>query len=338
MDSPKIPLIDIAVNLTDPMFTGVYNGKQCHQSDILSVLSRAFDGGVRRIIITGGSLQDSEEALKLSGLSDKLYCTVGVHPTRCNEFERSPEEHLQKLLALIQKNAGKVEEEQRDPSVPQGQSEKVEEERRDPSVPQGQSEKVVAIGEFGLDYDRVQFCPVETQKKYFEFQFRLAEASKLPLFLHMRSSAPDFIEIIKRNRHRFSTGVVHSFTGSADEARQLIDLDLYIGINGCSLKTPEDLEMVRSIPSNRLMLETDAPWCDLRQSHAGWQHVKTKWALKDKSKFRMGECVKGRNEPAMVIQVLEVVAAIKKEDPSTLANQVFQNTMSVFFPNELEAK
>ena len=154
----------------------------------------------------------------------------------------------------------------------------------------------------------------------------------------MRSSAPDFIEIIKRNRHRFSTGVVHSFTGSADEARQLIDLDLYIGINGCSLKTPEDLEMVRSIPSNRLMLETDAPWCDLRQSHAGWQHVKTKWALKDKSKFRMGECVKGRNEPAMVIQVLEVVAAIKKEDPSTLANQVFQNTMSVFFPNELEAK
>ena len=72
------------------------------------------------------------------------------------------------------------------------------------------------------DYDRQNFCPAEVQKeyvlvlliftlRYFEKQFVLAEEFKLPLFLHMRSAAADFVEIVSRNRHRFSKGVVHSF-------------------------------------------------------------------------------------------------------------------------------
>jgi TatD DNase family protein len=63
---------------------------------------------------------------------------------------------------------------------------------------------VVAIGECGLDYDRVQFCPPDIQRQYFEKQFAIAEATRLPLFLHMRAAADDFIDIMSHNQHRLS--------------------------------------------------------------------------------------------------------------------------------------
>jgi TatD DNase family protein len=116
------------------------------------------------------------------------------------------------------------------------------------------------IGEFGLDYERTQFCPVDVQKKFFEFQFTLAEESKLPLFLHLRGPATEFLDILKRNREKFSEGVVHSFDGSLDALKEIVSMGLYIGINGCSLKSQENLEVVKQIPRDKLMIETDAPW------------------------------------------------------------------------------
>jgi TatD DNase family protein len=106
------------------------------------------------------------------------------------------------------------------------------------------------------------------------------------MYLHSRSTKGDFPRIVRENRHKFSTGVVHSFTGDLEELRDLLDMGLYIGINGCSLKTEENLEMVKHIPLDRLMLETDCPYCDIRNSHASSKYVKTPIPKVPKEKYK----------------------------------------------------
>lgn len=161
---------------------------------------------------------------------------MGCHPTRCAEFADEPEKYYTKLCTTIEKYG----------------------------------DKVVAIGECGLDYDRLKFCPADLQRTYFERQLDLVEKYKLPLFLHCRNSFDDFYDIIKRNSAKITNGgVVHSFDGTLDEARKFIDFGFYIGINGCSLKTEEQLNVVAEIPNEKILIETDCPWCAIRPSHSG---------------------------------------------------------------------
>jgi TatD DNase family protein len=194
----EVGLIDIGANLTDGMFSGYYHGKRSHENDLDVVLQRSSDVGVKCIIITAGTEKDTHEALDIIERHQNihLFTTIGVHPTRCNELDPEPQEYLQRLLELFQKNKSKI----------------------------------IAVGEFGLDYDRLQFCSKEVQIRNFQLQFQLVETTGLPLFLHMRNCCSDFLQIIRENRHRFRTGVVHSFTGTPEDAEEILKLDLYIGI------------------------------------------------------------------------------------------------------------
>ncbi|CAA6653744.1 unnamed protein product [Spirodela intermedia] len=304
MASSSLRMIDIAVNFTDGMFRGVYNGRQCHAADISNVLRRAWAAGVERIIVTGGSLEESKAALEIAEtdgccLPSLLYSRV--HPTRCQEFDESgdPEKHFQALASLAKEGVEKG--------------------------------KVVAIGECGLDYDRLHFCPAEVQRKYFGKQFKLAETFQLPMFLHMRAAVGDFCDILAQNKSKFSMGVAHSFTGTAEDRDRLLSFDgLFIGVNGCSLKTSDNLDVVRGIPIERIMIETDSPYCEIKNTHAGIHFVKSTWPSKKKEKYDDDSTVKGRNEPCLVRQVLEVVAGCKDIGD-------IDHSARVFFPHDLDS-
>ncbi|XP_047261855.1 deoxyribonuclease TATDN1-like, partial [Capsicum annuum] len=139
------------------------------------------------------------------------------------------------------------------------------------------------------------------KSRYFEKQFELAYTMKLPMFLHMRAAAQDFCDILQRNEDRFVAGVAHSFTGSAEDCDKLLSFsNIFIGVNGCSLKTAENLEVVKGIPVERMMIETDSPYCDIKNTHAGIGYVKSSWPSKKKDKHDQECLVKGRNEPCLV--------------------------------------
>lgn len=343
----EVAYFDAAANLTDDMYLGVYNGKKYHDPDISHVLERAAGEGIREILVTAGSLEQSRAAINLVNetrrgqLSQsrsgwpKLYATVGVHPTRCGEFfsgdnissmaaKSSAEAHLRALRELLLETAvaSKEATSETEPSV-------------------------VAIGECGLDYARTQFCEPEVQRRGLELQLQLAAECRLPLLLHNRESTADLVGILKRYHKRLCAGgLVHSFDGSPEDALSLLDLGFYIGLNGCSLKTEENLRVVRDcIPLDRLIIETDCPYCEIRPSHASYQFMcaqgediaRLGWSSGprfEKKKHRPGFGVRGRNEPCGIVQVCAVISKIRSLPMKEVAAAARSNARSLFFRSE----
>ncbi|GJQ11904.1 hypothetical protein GpartN1_g3695.t1 [Galdieria partita] len=304
MSSRMLPFIDVAANLTDPMFQGIYNQVERHVPDLSIVLDRAREAGVFRILVTAGSVDMAREAVELVKETPNLFTTVGIHPTRCDVFmdaqEVSNMQYVKNLIDIASSSKGKI----------------------------------VAVGECGLDYDRLTFCDKVRQHVGFEYHFLLAEQLKLPIIFHNRNTNGDFVKMVQKHRSRFKNGVVHSFTGNQDELKQLLDLDLYIGINGCSLKTDENLSVVQKIPLERLVLETDCPYCEIRKTHAGYHWIQSRWKTVSYKKYEPGSCVKGRTEPCHIRQVAEIVSKLHQVTIEQVAKEAFHNTMKIFFPEE----
>ena len=102
------------------------------------------------------------------------------------------------------------------------------------------------------------------------------------MYLHSRACEEDFLKIMRENRNKFENGCVHSYTGTKSEMLELVEMGLYIGLNGCSLKNKENVEFVKDIPIDRIMLETDAPYCEIKNNSVVKQYVKTNFPVKDK--------------------------------------------------------
>lgn len=212
----------------------------------MHVLGRARDINCLKMIVTGSDLSESEKAIELAEkYRGVLYATVGVHPCCAQKFTTHPTGPSSLLASLSQlarraKTAGRC----------------------------------VAFGEIGLDYDRLFLCPKDIQLQYFEAQLLLATELQLPLFLHSRAASEDFEGCLKKYLDRLpKRGVVHSFTGEVEEMRRLVALGFDIGVNGCSLKMDGNLDVVKEIPLDRIQLETDGPWCEMRPSHASAKYL-----------------------------------------------------------------
>ncbi|KAL0263354.1 hypothetical protein SLS55_002334 [Diplodia seriata] len=287
----RLRYIDIGINLGDPIFRGVYHGKQAHEDDFEGVMERALAAGCEKMMVTGSDLKESEHAVQIAREHPGLcYATVGVHPCSAKQFDEHPggPDALLAALTTLARDAAAAGH-------------------------------AVAFGEIGLDYDRLFLTPKEQQLKYFAAQLDVAVELQLPLFLHSRAAADDFERLLGERLPRLPRGgLVHSFTGTADEMRRVVALGLDVGVNGCSLKTEENVDVVRQIPLERLQIETDGPWCEMRPSHASAKFLKEAAAALPevpkavkKERWAKGCMVKGRNEPATIPLVAHVIARIK---------------------------
>lgn len=210
-------LIDIGVNLTNASFDDK------HQA----VLDRAYAAGVQQLVLTGTSVEDSEQALelcvKLDQSSQRLFSTAGIHPHSASDWNGDSAQRLRALLS---------------------------------------EPRVRAVGECGLDFNR-DFSPRPQQEKVLEAHLALAAELKLPVFLHERDANQRLLEILKDYRDHLTAAVVHCFTGERQALFSYLDLDLHIGVTGwiCDERRGTHLHpLVGEIPRGRLMLESDAPY------------------------------------------------------------------------------
>ncbi|KAJ3553288.1 hypothetical protein NP233_g12679 [Leucocoprinus birnbaumii] len=317
--------------------------------DLEEMKKRCQAAGVKSLIITGTSLRESRNAVKLAKEHD-FYATVGCHPTRSTDFDNhkdgGPEGYLHSLETLISSNLT------------------------------GRG-RVVALGELGLDYDRTHHAPIEVQKKYFRMQLSLAKKYHLPMFLHSRAAHHDFVQIL--TEEGFGTnggrdvggagGVVHSFTGTAEEAQDYFERVL-------AKNTPKYRSSTRNSSSmdhvrNRYALQpqfftpsfasphVDAPWCSCTSTHASKPYLNELPPnyrsvffppATQPERFVMGKPVKGRNEPTAVGGVAWVVYCLhrnareealargeqREEIPFwKIARKAYKNTIEVFKLQEL---
>jgi len=222
-----------------------------------AVLQRARAAGVTRMIVTGASREHSPKALELARKHPgELFATAGVHPHHAVEYTDECDSEMRALHA---------------------------------------HPEVVAVGECGLDYFR-DFSPRPAQRKAFERQLQIGVDTGKPLFLHQRDAHADFMAMMKNFEGRLGPAVVHCFTGSREELFDYLDQDWHVGITGwlCDERRGLHLrELVKHIPANRLMIETDAPYLLPR-------------TLKPMPKDR-------RNEPAFLPHIVEELARDRGE-------------------------
>ena len=189
--------------------------------DVGLVVERAKEAGVEQMICSAYNFYSSLEAIKLSQKYDNVFANVGIHPENTNEIEED-------TLILIEELA--------------------------------KEEKVVAIGEIGLDFHREGFNK-ELQKKYFKSQIELANRVKKPIVVHSREAMGETIEILKNNPV-CKESVIHCFSGSVESAKILLDLGFSFSIGGVvTFKNAKKLkEVVKMVPLERILLETDCPY------------------------------------------------------------------------------
>ncbi len=245
--------------------------------DLPGVLERARAAGVAQLVLTGTDLAESEAALGLCRALDEsgryLFCTAGIHPHDASQWSAESAAALKALHG-------------------------------DP--------RVRAVGECGLDFNR-DFSPRPQQERVLEEQLQLAVDSGLPVFLHERDASERLVEILQPFRDRLSAAVVHCFTGERRALYAYLDLDLHIGITGwiCDERRGTHLHpLVRDIPRDRLMLESDAPYLLPR-------------TLRPKPRS-------GHNEPAFLGEVLREVARHRGEPEAELAALTSINARAFF--------
>ncbi|MCM3064678.1 TatD family hydrolase [Bacillus altitudinis] len=239
-----------------------------YNEDLEQVIERAKSEKVEKIVVVGFDRPTITRAMELIEAYDFMYAAIGWHPV--DAIDMTDED-----LAWIKELS--------------------------------QHEKVVAIGEMGLDYywDK---SPKDVQKEVFRRQIALAKEVNLPIIIHNRDATEDVVTILKEERAAEVGGIMHCFTGSLEIAKACMEMNFYISFGGPvtfkNAKKPK--EVVKDIPSDRLLIETDCPYLT-------------------PAPFR-GK----RNEPSYVKYIAEQIAELREISFEELAALTTENAKKVF--------
>mgnify|MGYP001570422020 CR=1 FL=1 len=239
-----------------------------YDQDRDEMIKRTLKEGVFMICV-GTDFEASKKAIKLAGEYDGIWATVGLHPND-NLKEKFNPEIYENLL---------------------------------------NQEKVIGFGEIGLDYYRTEKSEDQKiQKQRFQEQLELARKISKPLVIHCRDAHKDLIENLKLKIENSTPlrGVIHSFTGTLEEAKKYLELGFYLSFNGIITFANQYDEVVKVVPLEKILLETDAPYLT-------------------PIPFR-GQ----RNEPLYVKYVAQKIAELKGISYDEVAEKTFANTQKLF--------
>lgn len=231
-------------------------------------LAKAKTYNVTKINNVGSNYQLNDAALILAEKFDECYATIGWHPDDAAEFDEKAEEYL--LTHLSDK-------------------------------------KVVAVGEIGLDYHWM-VRPKEEQERVFRRQIQISKMMNVPFQVHTREALTDTYEIIKSEGVGAAGGIMHSFSGTADQAAAFVELGMMISFSGVvTFKKSLDLqEAARLLDLDKILVETDAPYLT-------------------PVPFRGRE-----NTPAYTKYTVEKIAELRGISPEEVAKVTTENAQRIF--------
>ena len=242
--------------------------------DRAEVVSRAGDAGVSTIISVGIDLKSSQKAIALAESYPEVLATVGVHPHDVSQITKAN-------IASLADAAG--------------------------------NSRVVAIGEIGLDFYRDR-SPREIQTQAMRWQLELAEQVNLPVVIHCRQAEEEMLPLLRdwtssaRGGDAEPRGVIHCFNGDIETAQQYLEMGFYLSL-GAYISYPSSRHLhniIRWLPLDRLMLETDCPFLP-PQEHRG-----------------------KRNEPSYLLSAAEIIGRIKGASLEVIARETTQNARRLF--------
>ncbi|MFP7295407.1 TatD family hydrolase [Bacillus safensis] len=239
-----------------------------YNEDLEQVIERAKSEKVEKIVVVGFDRPTITRAMELIEEYDFIYAAIGWHPVDAIDMTDEDFAWIKDL---------------------------------------SQHEKVVAIGEMGLDYywDK---SPKDVQKEVFRRQIALAKEVKLPIVIHNRDATEDVVTILKEEGAAEVGGIMHCFTGSLETAKACMEMNFYISFGGPvtfkNAKKPK--EVVKEIPSDKLLIETDCPYL-------------TPVPFRGK-----------RNEPSYVKYIAEQIAELREISFEELAELTTKNAKKVF--------
>ena len=248
--------------------------EQYTSEELESVLGNAEEAGVKWILTSGFDLQTSLQGMEIAASREQVLASIGIHPWTA--AENFPADFDEKFPELVKKKAA------------------------------------VAVGEVGLDFvdnvfsgtvyrDNRELCRL--QENALRKQIALAAEAGLPLILHCRGAYRRMISILEEEKADRVGGVIHNFDESKATAGRLLDMGFFVSFGG-AVTYPESAELrhiVRNIPLDGILIETDSPYMPLYLQRPE------------------------KNEPANVAQVAQTLAEIKKMDVEELIDRIYKN-------------